>query len=388
MDSSKKLYISLAVLGALAGGVYLQKQDKKKDATSHSLAVRQANLPKLELDEEVRKTIDTIEISTPGEEGKSAEGETPAEDAKPALKVVLKKVDDDKWELAEPVAYAANSANIKSLLENLGKLKVQEQISASTDAYTKWKVDDETGLHTVVKHGDKVLMDVYFGDSGSRGQMARIAGNDGVYAVKGYSKYLYERDAAGWRDKVIFKFEEKDAESVRIKNEHGEFEFAKTDGKWTGKLNGAPIPDFKPSKVDDMLRAYKSLNASDFGDDKTEADVGLGEPAATVTIGTKDSPNKYELAVGNKSEGESRWVKATGSKTIFSISSWSAEWATADAGKFQEKKDGDAEAKTEEKTPAPKAEKKAEPAPKPAEKKTEPAPKLAPPAPAPEPSAP
>ena len=49
--------------------------------------------------------------------------------------------------------------------------------------------------------------------------MTRLAGKDGVFAVKGYSSYLFNRDAKSWRDTTIFKFEEKDVQKVTLQNE-------------------------------------------------------------------------------------------------------------------------------------------------------------------------
>ncbi|MEN9581510.1 MAG: hypothetical protein RJA70_4519 [Pseudomonadota bacterium] len=342
MDSSKKLYVALAVLVALGGGVYLQQQDKKSEAAGHSLSAQRADLPKLKIDTEQGKAIDSIALARPAEEAKAGPDGQNTE-AKEAQKVVIKRTtagetpDKDVWELAEPTKYAANASNVKSLLESLGKLEVQEQISAGTDAYAKWGVDESKGLHAVFKKGAETVVEMYFGQSGSRGQMARIVGHDGVYVVKGFQKYLYDRDTSAWRDKSVFKFEENDAVLVSIKNETGAFEFKRQETSWTGTLNGKAIDAFKPSKVDDLLRAYKTLNASEFGDNKALTDVGLGTPKAALTIEFKGGANKLELLVGDTAEGSSRWVKANNNDTLFTISSWSADWATADAGKFAEK---------------------------------------------------
>jgi hypothetical protein len=233
---------------------------------------------------------------------------------------------------------------VTSLLNNLKSLKVTEQISTGTDAYDKWGVSDGKGLRAVFKKGEEVVFDAFFGDSGSRGQMTRLKDKEGVYAIKGYSKYLYARDTAGWRDKAIFKFEDKDAVKVTVQNENGTFTFERSDNTWTGKVQepkssaAKDIQEFKPNKVDDLLRAYKSLSASAFGDDKTPEGVGLAEPKSTVTIELKDGTGKYVLSVGDTAEGSNRWVKASGKDAIFSISSWSADWATAEVSKFQDKK--------------------------------------------------
>ena len=58
-----------------------------------------------------------------------------------------------------------------------------------------------------------------------------------------------------------------------------------------------------------MLRAYKALNADDFGDGKSLADTGLDKPEATVTISLKDGAGTYTLLVGKTATGRNRWAK-------------------------------------------------------------------------------
>ena len=53
-----------------------------------------------------------------------------------------------------------------------------------------------------------------------------------------------------------------------------------------------------------MLKAYKGLNADDFGDGKSLADTGLDKPEATVTIALKDGAGKYDTA--RRQDGDGR----------------------------------------------------------------------------------
>ena len=108
-----------------------------------------------------------------------------------------------------------------------------------------------------------------------------------------------------------------------------------------------PIKNYDESKLVDLLRAYKALNADNFAEKgKTEADVGLEKPAATIVFTLKDGA-KREIRFGGTSEGQSRWAKVSGSDEIWSIGTWAAEWALAEPKKFQksdEKKPGGADA--------------------------------------------
>jgi hypothetical protein len=319
------------------------------------------------------KGIDSIVLVKAGEDGGAG------------TDIELAKKGED-WRVTRPLDATANQPNVKSLLDNLKTLKVVELIDAGKTSYEKFKVGDTQGLHAVLKKGDKVVLDARFGENGGRGQMTRLAGKDGVYAVKGYSSYLYERDLKGWRDTALFKFEDANATAVSIQNEHGAFEFKKDGDKWKGTFKGKEIDRYDETKVGDLLRAYKALNADGFAEKgKTAADLGLDKPAATLVITLNDGA-KREVKVGSTAEGTSRWVQATGTEEFVSISSWAAEWALAEPKKFQkpeEAKDGGAPAAADASAkPASSAKPKAAGSAKP----PAPAPATPPPTPTPAPS--
>jgi hypothetical protein len=279
-----------------------------------------------------------VVIQTPAKEGEEGK------EGKEAAEHVLVKTGDD-WQLEKPVKALANKANVDSLLKNLKSLEVKELITDDEKEYAQYEVTKEKAIHASFHKGDKVAYEFWFGKDGGLGQVTRIEGKKGAFAVGGFSNYLYSRDTKGWRDLGIWKFDEKKVKSVELQNENGAFSFTKEGEDWKAthkkKAGGAgPLKDFAKKKVDDLLRAYKALNANAFGDDKTLADAGLEKPVATLTI-TLDDGAKKTLNVGSNAEGSSRWVKADGEQ-IYSISSWAGDWATADVEKFQDKKkDGD-----------------------------------------------
>jgi hypothetical protein len=311
----------------LGGGLYLQNKKEAESAASHTLGGQAAALPKLDIKDDDVKAIDKIVLNKAGEDGGAA------------VDIELTRSGED-WKLTKPIEAKANQANVKSLLDNLKTLKVSEQIDATNASYAKYGVADDKGLHAVFSKGPAVVLDARFGENGGRGQMTRITGKDGVFAVKGYSSYLYARDAKGWRDLTLFKFEEGDVTAATIQNEHGNFSFTKEGESWKGKFEkpkGAAeaIKDFDDSKVKDFVRAYKALNADGFADKgKSPADVGLEKPLATIQLTLKDGA-KRDVRVGATAEGSSRWVKVSGSDDIWSISSWAADWAMAEEKKFQ-----------------------------------------------------
>lgn len=332
MTADNKLYAALGILAVLGGALFFVNKKEKEEAATYTLSGQAAQLPKISITEEDVKAIDKIVITKAGEDGGAG---TEVE--------LVKK--GEEWRVARPVEALANQANVKSLLDNIKSLKVSELIDSGKASYEKFKVGDTQGLHAVFQKGGTAVLDARFGENGGRGQMSRITGKDGVYAVKGYSSYLYDRELKGWRDTTIFKFEDSAVQSATITNEHGTFTFEKEGAKFKGKFKPAKgggakdIERFDDTKVNDFLRAYKSLNADNFAEkDKTAKDLGLESPAATVVITLNDGA-KRELKVGSTSEGNARWVQASGLNELVSISSWAAEWALAEPKKFQKPED-------------------------------------------------
>lgn len=334
-----KLYVALGVLVVLGGALFMTNKKQAEEAKSYSLNARAADLPKLDITDDDVGKITKISLKKPGKDGGAP------------LDVTLVKKGEE-WRLEQPVDALANQANVKSLLDGLKSLKIGELIDPGKTEYQKYQVTDDLALHAVLSKDNGAVLDAYFGENGTRGQMTRLAGKDGVYAIKGYSDYLFNRDVKGWRDLTLLKFEEGDVTAVTIDNEHGSFAFDKGASDWTAKFKSAKgaageLKRFDGAKVADLIRAYKLLSADNFADQgKTASDLGLDKPTATLRFTLKDGA-KREVKVGATAEGSSRWVEVSGKSEFFSISSWAADWALAEQKKFQKeeaKKDGAAPA--------------------------------------------
>lgn len=330
-DTDKRLYGAIAILAVLGGAYFLVNKKEKEEAASYTLSGQNATLPKITISDDDIKAIDKIVLTKAGEDGGAGK----------EFELAKK---GEEWRVVRPNDAAANQANVKSLLDNLKTLKVSEAVDTGKTEYQKYKVAEGSGLHVVISKGAAPVLDAVFGENGGRGQMARIVGKDGVYAIKGYSSYLYDRDEKGWRDTTVFKFEDSAVTSVAIENATDAFNFTKTGETWSAKHKKAggafkDLEKFDDAKVKDLLRAYKGLSADGFAEKgKTPADLGLEKPSATVSITLSDGA-KRDVKIGATAEGSSRWVQATGVNEIVSISSWAADWGLAEAKKFQKSDD-------------------------------------------------
>ncbi len=335
MKQEQKLIAGVAVLVALGVGVYVTGQKAAQDAATHS-AAGPSDLPQIKVAKDAADKVTKIVIAN-----------------KDKGEVTLEKK-DKTWSLSKPLAASANQKNVEDLIKNLDKLVVKSQIAKDAKSYPKYELEDAKAVHVTVFKGEEKALDAYFGKRGGRGQMMRIGGQDGVYLVDGYSSYLYGRDMKNWRDTDVLKFEDANAVSVEIENEHAKYSFSKNGEDWaaslyprgkTGKIaaRAKKWPKFEAAKVKDMLRAYKNLRATDFA--TKGADTGTGDAPKTggvVRIKLKDDAGDYTLRVGKAQEGSNRYLAKDGADTIYVISSWASDWATAEPAKFEktEKKEG------------------------------------------------
>lgn len=321
MNRSTQIWAGVVVFAALAGGVYYKAKEDQKIGTSQTTS---ADLPELKAPEDPDKIA--IVNADKGE-------------------VVLEK-QGDKWWVTKPVKAIANQANVKTLMDNLKELKSKEVIFAQPTEENKkdYQFEASKGLKLQIWKGSDKKLDVTFGKSGARGQMAMMDGKPAIFAVSGYSSYLYGREVKGWRDTEIVKFDDQVVSQLTLDSKKGKLSFTKGD-KWVGSFKDKPIEKFDEEKVKDALRTLKTLNAEDFGDGKPAADTGLAEPEAVVTVLLKDNAAKYTIKVGKISSGSARYAQKEGDETIYVIPSYAADWAMADVAKFQKNPDAGAPSK-------------------------------------------
>jgi|HubBroStandDraft_6_1064221.scaffolds.fasta_scaffold16452_2 hypothetical protein len=332
MSRDKLIISGVVLLGLLGFLVY--KQAKVDEAIGAPLTAA-TDLPTVSVPEDV----DKISI-TNGEKGE----------------IVLQRVADPKgtpaadggasevWRLTKPLSAEANQQTVKDLVANLKDLKTESQVNLKLDddVRKEKQLDSAHAVHVIAWKGADKKIDELFGKSGTAGELVVVSDKPNtVWAVKGYSAYLYTKEPKDFRDKEILKFDDGSASQVTITNAHGTLSFTKGD-KWVGTLDQKPIVRFEEDKVKDMLRAYKALAADDFGDGKSLAETGLEKPAATVTIHLKDDAKTYQLLVGNVSTGTNRWAKRADGDIVYQIASFAADWALSDDSKYRSTPDAGA----------------------------------------------
>jgi hypothetical protein len=342
MKTQQSIYAALGILAVLGGGLYLTTQDKKAEAQRHTATAASADMPTASLPKDDADKITKVEVSSPDKDDKTK-----------TTKVTLEKKGDE-WQITAPISAKANGANVKSLVDNLKELKVKEVVDRGSASYAQYDLDDQKAVHVVAYKGDGKAIELYFGKSGSRGQLARVGGRDGVVSLsakpgESYSSYLYTRDVKGWRDNAILKFEDANAIQVEVTNKNGLYSFSKNGDKWSASLTkrekdgklGKPEKEWKKfdeGKVKDLLRNFKGLTADDYGTDKDRGESGLDkaeETGGVVHIKLKDNAGDIVIRVGKVSKGTSHWAVKEGNDILYAIPGYVSDWATADDKKFE-----------------------------------------------------
>jgi len=369
MKTEHKLFAGLALLVALGIGFYFSYSGEKAEKEQRATSSSKTDLPNATLKPEEVEKIAKIELKNADKPG-----------------VVLEKKGAD-WMITAPIQAKANQSDVKTLIDGLKELKLTEAIDRGTATYDQYEVSDAKGAHMTLSDGSGgKLLDVVFGKKGGRGQMLRVAGTDGVYVDPDYQPFLITKDVKGWRDKTILKIDDKNVTAVEIENANGKYAFHRDGDNWAGsfvksdkkpakaedkdadkapgdKKDAAPKKDdkkadapkkddakkveikdgfagFDGKKVEDMLRALKSLSAIDFADDG--ADTGLAaavDEGGIIRITMKDG-TVHVLSFGKKQKGSNRFLTHEGDDTVYVVSSWSADWASAEPSKFEKKDDG------------------------------------------------
>jgi hypothetical protein len=235
------------------------------------------------------------------------------------------KKEGDAYKLTKPISYAADKDAAKLAFESLVKMEFSTIVSDQKTRHGELELGDDS-LRLTLKKGEQVVADLRVGKSGPTGTMIRQEGKDEVWSVTGLFKYQVDKDAAGWRDKSITAFDEKDAAKLTVVAKNGDkivlAKPAPTDAgpapEWQvveSTVKVEPFDKSVPTGVSSQLATWK---ANDFADDAKLEDTGLASPELTVTVGLRNGKELVAL-VGGKKTDDDWYVKTADKPQIFLV---------------------------------------------------------------------
>lgn len=300
----------------LAGGVYarllapqekvvlLDKTDLLERAEEEIKTYRSRDLLDLRSDDLVR-----IEIS--GAKGGSVRFDRGA---------------DQAWVLAEPVAARADPDTLSTLVRETLGLRVKEFVAdapGDLERYGLAKPRVEVALYkkgeppkekpeTPPKEGEakpepapepvKVATLKFGSWADIEKKTVHLTADDGKHVTSVVATALasLEKTPQDFRDKRVVALDASKVSRLSLKNETGEFEFAKTAGKWRLKVADRPEADADPTAFDDLLKEAGDLKVLYFSDPKDAA--GFGAPQGYLRVQVEGEPNPRGFEVGGAAE--------------------------------------------------------------------------------------
>jgi len=341
--------VALVALSGLAP--YGCKSSAKGAGVGDAALTRsELEIPRLTLTRQEVEAITKIDLTRPDH------------DAAGTLQTITLEKRDEGWEITAPIRAVASVSKVRELLENLSVVSIRLVVDEGDRYYGDLDLTEPKALHVVAWKGKDKLRELYFGKTDVRGQMTRVPGVRGVFAVTnwgsgGYSGFLFTRTLRSWRETSILKFQESDVVGVEISNKHGLFTFLRDGDRWLGtrarrdshgKLAAADPAwsAFDAAKVDELLHNYRSLSADDFGEDYDRSVSGVDDAEQSggiIRIKLKDRPDPLTIRVGKVSTRQTPWaikgnrwaVEEGGIEPLYVLSPYTADWAVADASRFE-----------------------------------------------------
>ena len=240
-----------------------------------------------------------------------------------------------KWQIAQPVAAAADEGEASGITSNLVSLEVQRVIDEKPSDFKQYGLDPAR-IEVAFKAGgqDRRLLIGQKTPSGTD-LYARLPDKPRVFLISSYLDSTFNRSTFDLRDKTVLKIDRDKVDSVEMTSPDRTLKFTKSGADWKmtapldaradfgaiegviGRLNGAQM---------------KALTESDGSDLKK---YGLDKPAVTVRLGSGSS--QAGLAIGSSAGEGVVYAKDLSRPMIFTIESAVADELKKPADDFRVK---------------------------------------------------
>jgi len=235
---------------------------------------------------------------------------------------------EDTYALTEPVAYPADETAAHDAFQAVETLAFASIVTDQASKHRDLEVGDD-GLTVEVRKGENSVVSFVVGKSTGNMTLVRLVDKPEVWRVRGSLSYKFDRDATGWRDKVVTKFDDQEANHIevsandgsRITLEKGESE-NDNEASWRVKETTIPVDKLDAETAKGLVNALANLRANAFADDVTLSDAGLDKPRVSVTVTAAGVA--HTLHIGAKTD-ESYYAKTDKDDQIFLIRNFNIE---------------------------------------------------------------
>ena len=203
-----KTYVALVVVAGLAAYIFLVEQ-KREPSTEEK--------PKEKL-----FTLDKAKVKEI----------TVARTAGETIRLVKSGAD---WRMAEPMAVAADTTAVESLLSSLEGLEVQDEAAANPERLADYGLGAPRLQLTVVADGAKEPLRLLLGEKlvDGSGVYAKVPDKPRVFTIASYVESSLDKKAFDLRDRDFLKIKRDAVKTLAVQGPEGSYTLARDDkGEW------------------------------------------------------------------------------------------------------------------------------------------------------------
>lgn len=278
------LLIAVAVLAALAGGVWWSQKAKKAE---EGKPLPDAPPKILTIPED---QIRQIEIRKPGTEA-----------------TIVRKNDQGKWEMTAPAPLPVDQDAMSSMVSTLSSLDSSRLVEEKTSDLAQFGLSSPS-LEVTVARKDGKTSKLLLGDESPAGggNFAMLAGDPRVFTIAGYNKTSLDKTARDLRDKRLLTFDSEKLTRVELAAKGAPLEFGKNAQNDWQIIKPKPLRA-DGGQVEELIRKLKDARmdtsgtaedekkwAREFDKAKKVAVASVTDAAGTQRIEVrKDKDNNY-----------------------------------------------------------------------------------------------
>lgn len=205
---------------------------------------------------------------------------------------------DGKWLISQPVNAAADQSAVDSLVNGLSSAKVERDLPADPETMKSYGLEEPAiTLEIKLKSGEEHRVRLGEKDFSGLSVYAQLDEAPGIALLPASILTSSDKSADDWRDKSVIGLSQFDISSLSLKNENGQIELAKDDGKWAIKSPMSIAAD--EAEVSSLLSEVSGAKASDFVAETDPGKYGLDKPKITLTAKLNDGSQRV-LSLSSK----------------------------------------------------------------------------------------
>jgi len=237
---------------------------------------------------------------------------------------VLRKGDDNKWQIVQPQPLRADQDAANSLVSTLSNLNADKLVEDKAADLSAYGLNSPTLDVTVLKKDGKT-QDFYLGDDTptSSGSYAKLANDAHVYTVATFVKTSLEKTATDLRDKRLLTFDQDKLTRVDLQQANGEtIEFGKNNQNDWQILKPRPLRA-DGSQVEDVIRKLKDakMDTSVSAEDAKKAATAFasGTKVAIATVADSSGTQTLEVRKEQHDKDKTYYAKSSALDGVYKV---------------------------------------------------------------------